>query len=439
MHLLVDSSFASKAVLLVRDICGQEDMQLIHSDGQQGPSLVNGSNSFHSMIVIARTLVSLGKNPELLGTSPEDVSFVEQWLITASRLFYTGSAPTSKFLESLNSQLITSVYLVGNRITLADVVLYVALHNTMKQNLSQAQKNGTLLNLCRWFDHVYHECVQFNSILSHIPFYIPSTIFTSDFSKPLTAKGSEQSKGKKNEKQRKGRVTENKKQHQNGKSDKDQQKGKKEQKQQKQKGKKEQQQNKKEQQQNKNKKGQKKDKKDKKQKQKKPAAGSAAEIAWRLNVLVGKIKSVRKHKSEGDRMFVTEIDCGEEKHRMVVMGVVSFCKQEDLMDRVVMVIINVKPAEVKGEYSNGRVLVATSSDKTIKEIVNVPEGAKIGERVKCGDSEKPPDASLSNKNMHKLMKQLRTSDKGIAQCADQIFLTSAGPCSAPSVIGGTLA
>jgi len=181
-------------------------------------------------------------------------------------------------------------------------------------------------------------------------------------------------------------------------------------------------------------------KKKKKQKQQKakPKAGGA-DNSWRLNVVVGKIKSVRKHKTEGDRMYVTEIDCGEEKARSVVMGVVSFSSEEDLKDRIVMVIINVKAAQVKGEFSNGRVLVATSSDKTKKEIVNIPNGAKIGERIKLGNSQNPPDAAISNKNMHKILKALHTSSKGVAQYAELDFLTSAGPCTAPSIIGGTLA
>merc|ERR1719192_2216095 len=116
------------------------------------------------------------------------------------------------------------------------------------------------------------------------------------------------------------------------------------------------------------------------------------------------------------------------------MGVASFCKVEDLKDRIVMVIINVKPAEVKGEFSNGRILVATASDGTTKEIVNVPDGAKIGERIKCGESEKAPDAALSNKNMHKILKKLNTSAKGVAQYAELEFVTSAGPCVAPSIL-----
>merc|ERR1712130_381683 len=182
-------------------------------------------------------------------------------------------------------------------------------------------------------------------------------------------------------------------------------------------------------------------KKIKRKKKKKPQKAKAGgpDNSWRLNVLVGKIKSARKHKTEGDKMFVSEIDCGEEKCRTVVMGVASFCKEEDLKGRIVMVIINVKPADVKGEFSNGRVLCATSSDKTTKEIVNVPDGAKIGERIKCGDSDKKPDAAISNKNMHKILKKLNTSNKGVAQYADKEFLTSAGPCIAPSILEGTMA
>jgi len=430
-RLLVDSSPISKAMILVRDFCGLQSIQVANADSQQGLCLLNGSNSFHSVMAITKSFVHLSNRTGLLGKSQEDLAFVEQWLTIATRLFLSNAKSLpEKMLLSLNSQLLSSTYLVSNKITIADVVLYAALHLNMKSIIDQTQKDGALMNLSRWFDHVHHMCAQSNASLSEIPFYIPSTIFTSDFSKSLGS-GNKSKKGKdKNQKKDEGKNKQSKQDQGKNKQSKQDQGKNKQSKQDKGKNK------------GKGAKPQKEqNKKDKKEKKKKPQKAKAGgpDNSWRLNVLVGKIKSARKHKTEGDKMFVSEIDCGEEKCRTVVMGVASFCKEEDLKGRIVMVIINVKPADVKGEFSNGRVLCATSSDKTTKEIVNVPDGAKIGERIKCGDSDKKPDAAISNKNMHKILKKLNTSNKGVAQYADKEFLTSAGPCIAPSILEGTMA
>lgn len=409
MHLLVNSSSTSKAVLLVRNFCGLENIKAIPASSEQAPTLVNGPICFHSMIAITKSLVHLGNRSELLGITAEDAAFVEQWLIIASRLFCTDHGPSPKLLDDLNSQFLSSVYLVGNQITLADVILYAALHSSMKNII----KKKKFLNLCRWFDHIYHTSAHLDTALPEIPFYIPSTIFSSSFTNSLSSK---EKKNKGKGKKGKGSSTESK---QNAGSEKK-----------KQQKKNDKQQNKKD--------VKNKDAKKEKKKKKPKSKPAGPDNSWRLNVVVGKIKSARKHKTEGDRMFVSEIDCGEEKCRTVVMGVASFCKEEDLNNRFVMVIINIKAGDFKGEFSNGRVLVATSSDGAKKEIVKIPDGAKIGERIKVGNMEKPPDGAISNKNMHKILKQLRTSSKGVAQYADFDFLTSAGPCIS-TITDGTLA
>jgi len=93
----------------------------------------------------------------------------------------------------------------------------------------------------------------------------------------------------------------------------------------------------------------------KKEKEKAPAAAAAASTEGgdgeangnvdvsRLNLRVGKILEVRKHPG-ADSLYLEKIDIGEEKPRNVVSGLVKFMTVEEMQDRLIIVVANMKPA-----------------------------------------------------------------------------------------------
>jgi len=97
----------------------------------------------------------------------------------------------------------------------------------------------------------------------------------------------------------------------------------------------------------------------------------------KLDLKIGKIVSARVH-PDADRLYVLDVDLGEET-RQIVAGVRKSYSEDELVGKHVVVAANLEPATIRGEESNGMVLAATSDNGPI---VIVPEkevslGAKV--------------------------------------------------------------
>ncbi|KAK8661925.1 hypothetical protein V6N13_091513 [Hibiscus sabdariffa] len=150
-----------------------------------------------------------------------------------------------------------------------------------------------------------------------------------------------------------------------------------------------------------------------------------------LNIQVGLIRKAWKHPS-ADSLLVEEIDVGEAKLRQVVSGLAKFCKPEDLTNRRVVLITNVKPGKLRDVMSEGLVLCASNEDHSIVEPLLPPEGAKPGERVSFSGivDGKPEDVlNPKKKQLEKITPNLFTDEKGVATFKGIPFMTSAGPCT----------
>ncbi|TVU36649.1 hypothetical protein EJB05_18591 [Eragrostis curvula] len=148
-----------------------------------------------------------------------------------------------------------------------------------------------------------------------------------------------------------------------------------------------------------------------------------------LNIQVGLIRKAWKHPS-ADSLLVEEIDLGDGNVRQVVSGLAKYCSPEELTNRHVVLITNVKPGKLRDVMSAGLVLCASSEDHTAVEPLIPPEGAKIGERISfAGFDGKPEDVlNPKKKQLDKITPHLRTDENGIATFKGIPFTTSAGPC-----------
>jgi len=157
----------------------------------------------------------------------------------------------------------------------------------------------------------------------------------------------------------------------------------------------------------------------------------------RLNIRVGKIINVKKHES-ADTLYIEEVDLGEEKPRQVVSGLVNFVPIEEMQNRMVVLLCNLKPANLKGTRSEAMVLAVSNADHTKVELLNPPEGSKIGERVTFDGFPGEHDAQLNPK--HKVWEtvqpELKTNDQLVATYKGVPFKTSAGICTVKSIANG---
>lgn len=149
-----------------------------------------------------------------------------------------------------------------------------------------------------------------------------------------------------------------------------------------------------------------------------------------LNIQVGLIRKAWKHPS-ADSLLVEEIDVGEAKLRQVVSGLAKFFSPEDLQNRHVVLITNVKPGKLRDVMSEGLVLCASNEDHTKVEPLLPPKGAKLGERVTISGNDGKPEDVLNpkKKQLEKITPNLVTDDKGVATFKGIPFMTSAGPCT----------
>lgn len=62
---------------------------------------------------------------------------------------------------------------------------------------------------------------------------------------------------------------------------------------------------------------------------------------------------------DADSLYVEKIDVGEAEPRTVVSGLVHFVPKEQLQDRLVVLLCNLKPQKMRGVESQGMVLCAS--------------------------------------------------------------------------------
>lgn len=142
-------------------------------------------------------------------------------------------------------------------------------------------------------------------------------------------------------------------------------------------------------------------KKEKPKKEKAPAAAAdkaapAIEVIdiSRLDMRVGKIVEVSRH-PDADTLYLEKIDCGEAAPRTVVSGLVRFIPIEEMQNRMVIALCNLKPAKMRGVTSEAMVMCASTPDKV--EIMSPPDGAVPGDLIICEGYPRNPDPIMNPK------------------------------------------
>jgi methionyl-tRNA synthetase len=161
----------------------------------------------------------------------------------------------------------------------------------------------------------------------------------------------------------------------------------------------------------------------------------------KIDIRVGQIIKVWNH-PEADKLFCEEIDVGEESGpRQIASGLREHYTLEEMLNRKVLVVCNLKAAKIVGFTSNGMVLAAKSTDGKRVELISPPANALIGERVYidglCGEPQS--SAQVKKKKIwESVAKDLITGENGVATWDGKEILTSAGACSAVSLVGAPI-
>ncbi|PNW79724.1 hypothetical protein CHLRE_08g364650v5 [Chlamydomonas reinhardtii] len=171
------------------------------------------------------------------------------------------------------------------------------------------------------------------------------------------------------------------------------------------------------------------------------------EAVHALDIRVGRIISCERH-PDAESLYVEKIDVGEPEPRTIVSGLVKYVPLEAMQDRMVMVICNLKPRNMRGIKSHGMLLAASDEPHLVVEPLAPPPGAKAGERVWFGDNAEQPaaaDAKVVDKKKFwdAVQPALRTDGGAVATLAlggQRLPMnTSAGAVRAPSLTGARIA
>lgn len=98
----------------------------------------------------------------------------------------------------------------------------------------------------------------------------------------------------------------------------------------------------------------------------------------KMDLRIGKISSAERVKGSKN-LIRMEVDLGEEEPRQLVAGLAGFYEPEELIQKHIVVLTNLKPAKIFGLVSNGMLLAAVDGDKV--SIITPDQPVSLGSRV----------------------------------------------------------
>merc|ERR1712110_222744 len=122
----------------------------------------------------------------------------------------------------------------------------------------------------------------------------------------------------------------------------------------------------------------------------------------RVKLVIGQITEVGLH-PDADGLYLEKMECGETEPRQVISGLVKHVSIEEMMNRKVCMIANLKPAKMRGITSYGMVLCAKEGEKGAEkvELIRVPDCAQPGDIITTddflGDNWAEADAQMNPK------------------------------------------
>ena len=89
----------------------------------------------------------------------------------------------------------------------------------------------------------------------------------------------------------------------------------------------------------------------------------------KLDLVVGQIVECKKHPN-ADKLLISQVNIGSET-RQVISGIAKYYKPEELVGKKVIVVRNLKEANLRGEKSYGMILCASDKENDLLEIIEI--------------------------------------------------------------------
>lgn len=100
----------------------------------------------------------------------------------------------------------------------------------------------------------------------------------------------------------------------------------------------------------------------------------------KIEFKIGIIKECFKHPN-ADKLLVFQIDVGEENLRQIVSSIADFYKPEDVINKRVVVVTNLKKAKFRGMESDGMLVCASLLNDADVELLTITKEFPAGTMV----------------------------------------------------------
>ncbi|CAM6114877.1 unnamed protein product [Calypogeia fissa] len=171
-----------------------------------------------------------------------------------------------------------------------------------------------------------------------------------------------------------------------------------------------------------------------------PQEVASAENFEKAHFQVGLVHSVADHPIS-EKLFICKVEVAPGEFRQVVAGLRKFIPANELQQKKVALILNLKPAKLAGQLSEAMILagdVHADGIETVK-VLEPPSDASAGDRIYVEGSTASaiPAKQLSSKVWEKIVPLLKV-EGGVATFDKMTLVTSGGALKVPLPDGANI-
>ncbi|KAF9275493.1 hypothetical protein BGZ68_010759 [Mortierella alpina] len=170
-------------------------------------------------------------------------------------------------------------------------------------------------------------------------------------------------------------------------------------------------------------------------------ANLAVDIS-RVDIRVARILEAKVHDANPNS-YISTVDCGNGDIRTVVSGLAKYIPLEEMQNRLVCAVCNLKPGKFQGVLSSAMLLAGSSADDSVVELLQPPAGLEAGDLIEFEgfaqvDRSSPEKLNPKHMIFEKVSAEFAISPAGLALYKDLEFKTKAGPVGLKSLKEGRI-
>jgi len=134
----------------------------------------------------------------------------------------------------------------------------------------------------------------------------------------------------------------------------------------------------------------------------------STDIFSKLDLRVGKIIDVKDHPN-ADKLYMLHLDLGALGKRVIVAGMKPYYKPDELIDKSIVIVANLKPANIRGIKSKG-MLLAAEDERGVVSLLD-PGDCRSGSEITVDNIDKKPVDILEFDDFKKVKMTIRDGRK----------------------------